>query len=114
MAGIGLNVKTAAYATDGMSLGEQLVEAFADCDIVFVVGGLEFSDRRSIKTVISNAVKDIDTDDCKKLKNSSGEDGYLLRAGSQILVILPDDPEQLDELLHGCLAGYLSANVKSA
>ncbi len=114
VAGIGLNVKTAAYATDGMSLGEQLVEAFADCDIVFVVGGLEFSDRRSIKTVISNAVKDIDTDDCKKLKNGSGEDGYLLRAGSQILVILPDDPEQLDELLHGCLAGYLSANVKSA
>ncbi len=114
LSGLGLNVKTAAYAVNGEGLGEQLVEAFSDCDIVFTVGGLSFDDRRSIKTVMSNAVRDNETDICRKLKNNGGEDGYILRAGNQILVILPDDPEQLDEILHGCAADYLSAYVKSA
>ncbi len=114
VSGLGLNVKTASYAVNGEGLGEQLVEAFSDCDIVFTVGGLSFDDRRSIKTVMSNAVKNIETDDCKKLKNSGGEDGYILRAGNQILVILPDNPEQLDEILHGCVSGYLGAYIKSA
>lgn len=113
VSGMGLNVKTAAYAVDGRGLGEQLIEAFADCDVVFAVGGLDFDDRRSIKTVMSNAVRDIETD-CKKLKNEGGSDGYLLKSGRQILVILPDDPGQLEAVLNGCVASYLSAYVKSA
>ncbi|HCA05136.1 MAG TPA: hypothetical protein DEO32_04470 [Ruminococcaceae bacterium] len=114
VSGMGLNVKTAAYAVDGQTLGVQVIEAFADCDVVFVVGGLDFGDRRSVKTVISNAVKYIETDECKKLNNNLGNDGYLLRAGCQILVLLPDEPEQLEAVLSGCAADYLSAYAKSA
>ena len=114
VAGLGLNVSTALFATDGRALGEQLIEAFEDCGIVFVIGGLGFKDKRSIKAVMANAVGDQSLDDCKKLKNESGDDGYLLRAGDQVLVILPDDPDQLEAMLHGCLAGYLGVYVKSA
>ena len=107
VAGLGLNVSDALFATDGNSLGEQLIAAFGACDLVFVIGGLSLDDKRSVKIVMSNAVNGMDIDECKKLKNEQGSDGYLLRAGDQVLVILPDDPGQLDTMLHGVLAGYL-------
>lgn len=112
--GLGLNVSGALFATDGNSLGERLTEAFYECDLVFVIGGLALDDKRSVKIVMSNAIKDMDIDECKKLKNEAGNDGYLLRTGDQVLVILPDDPDQLDAMMHGCLAGYLQLRVNTA
>lgn len=113
-AGLDVSVSGARYATESQSLGAQLIEAFDDCDIVFVIGGLDFTDRRCVRTVLSNAVSRRQPDEIKRIKNEGGSDACLIRSGGQLLVLLPDDPEQLEHLLKGVLAQYLRVFVKSA
>lgn len=114
VAGLDVSVSGARFATDSKTLGEQLIAAFADCNMVFVIGGLGFTDRRCVKTILSNAASRIQPDEIKRIKNEGGSDACLLRAGNQLLVLLPDEPEQLERLLKGLLAQYLRVFVKSA
>lgn len=110
--GLGLNISYASFATNNYSLGSQLIEGFEECDFVFVVGGLDFDDSRSVKKITESAVSDLDIDFCKKLKNESGEDGYILRAGNQILILLPDYPEQIEAVLQGCVSDYIRSAIQ--
>ena len=46
----------------------------------------------------------------KKLKNENGDDGYVVRAANQILILLPDEPEQIESIMQGPLRKYIMAN----
>ena len=87
-------VKT-CFATDSEQLGNELTDAFKKLNAVFVVGGLGFDDEKGIKSIISRALCETPVNDCKKLKNENGDDGYVVRAANQILILLPDEPEQI-------------------
>ena len=50
------------------------------------------------------------TDAFKKLKNEHGDDGYVVRAANQILILLPDEPEQIESIMQGPLRKYIMAN----
>ena len=39
----------------------------------------------------------------KRLKNENGDDGYVVRAANQILILLPDEPEQIESIMQGPL-----------
>ncbi len=104
---LNLSLTDVSFATDRGSLGDGLIEAFKRCDVVFVIGGLGFHDSRAIQSIISHAVKDSVVDDYKKLKNDSGNDGYILRAQNQLLVLLPDEPEQIEAVMQGPVSGYI-------
>ncbi len=99
-----------SFATDARTLGAQLIEAFCKCDLTFIIGGLNFTDHRSVRKIISRAVVDSTIDECKKLKNESGEDGYVLRAQNQLLIMLPDEPEQIEAIMQGPINGYIKIN----
>ncbi len=104
----GIMLRKSRYATTPEKLGELIIDAFENANIVFTAGGLKFSDENGIESVLSRALAGKDFDDLKKLKNSvSSEDGYLVRVGGQLLVALPDEPEEIDALLSGELRGYL-------
>lgn len=103
---LGLNLSKAVFATKREALGDALMQGFSDADMVFTVGGLEFADSRGIRDIVSQAAAG-SRPLCRRLHNSGGEDGYLLRAGRQLLVLLPDEPEQLDAMLSGALADYI-------
>lgn len=105
-----LTLSGTSFATDAGSLGAQLVDAFSQCDLTFVIGGLDFSDYRSVKDIISRAAADSDIDEYKKLKNENGEDGYVLRAQNQLLIILPDEPQQIEDIMQGPINGYIKIN----
>lgn len=107
---LGLNLSMAVFATKREALGEELAKAFNNTDTVFTVGGLGFDDRRSVRDLVSNASKDSEPDLCRRLKNDGGDDGYMLRAGKQLLVMLPDEPEQIEEIMRGPLAAYIKSN----
>ena len=77
------------------------------CNIVFVIGGLGFGDERDVKNIVSRLIKSSCVDDCKKLKNPLGDDGYVIRAQHQLLVLLPDEPEQIEAIMQGAIAGYI-------
>ena len=106
---MGLNLSGAAFATDRQALGDALIRAFADADAVFTVGGLGFGDGRSIRDIISQAAASGKPSLCRKLKNSSGDDGFLLRAGRQVLVMLPDEPDQISAMMRGTLTAYFKS-----
>ncbi len=91
-------VKT-CFVTDSEQLGNELTDAFKKLNVVFVVGGLGFDDEKGIKSIISRALCETPVNDCKKLKNENGDDGYVVRAANQILILLPDeDPSRLNPL----------------
>lgn len=102
-------VKT-CFATDSEQLGNELTDAFKKLNVVFVVGGLGFDDEKGIKSIISRALCETPVNDCKKLKNEYGDDGYVIRAANQLLVLLPDEPAQIEEIMHGPLKKYITAN----
>ena len=104
---LGLNFTSAVFATKREALGEALINAFSGADIVFTVGGLEFRDSRSVRDIISQAAAASKPTLCRKLKNEKGDDGFLLRAGNQHLVMLPDEPEQIEAIMQGVLGSYL-------
>ena len=102
-------VKT-CFATDSEQLGNELTDAFKKLNVVFVVGGLGFDDEKGIKSIISRALCATPVNDCKKLKNENGDDGYVVRAANQILILLPDEPEQIESIMQGPLRKYIMAN----
>jgi len=102
-------VKT-CFATDSEQLGNELTDAFKKLNVVFVVGGLGFDDEKGIKSIISRALCETPVNDCKKLKNENGDDGYVVRAANQILILLPDEPEQIESIMQGLLRKYIMAN----
>lgn len=102
-------VKT-CFATDSEQLGVELTDAFKKLNVVFVVGGLGFDDEKGIKSIISRALCETPVNDCKKLKNEYGDDGYVIRAANQLLVLLPDEPAQIEEIMYGPLKKYIMAN----
>ena len=102
-------VKT-CFATDSEQLGNELTDAFKKQNVVFVVGGLGFDDEKGIKSIISRALCETPVNDCKKLKNENGDDGYVVRAANQILILLPDEPEQIESIMQGPLRKYIMAN----
>lgn len=102
-------VKT-CFATDSEQLGNELTDAFKKLNVVFVVGGLGFDDKKGIKSIISRALCETPVNDCKKLKNENGDDGYVARAANQILILLPDEPEQIESIMQGPLRKYIMAN----
>lgn len=102
-------VKT-CFATDSEQLGNELTDAFKKLNVVFVVGGLGFDDKKGIKSIISRALCETPVNDCKKLKNENGDDGYVVRAANQIFILLPDEPEQIESIMQGPLRKYIMAN----
>ena len=102
-------VKT-CFATDSEQLGNELTDAFKKLNVVFVVGGPGFDDEKGIKSIISRALCETPVNDCKKLKNENGDDGYVVRAANQILILLPDEPEQIESIMQGPLRKYIMAN----
>lgn len=109
-----LSHRGSVFAVNNESLGLQLTRAFKDCDIAFLVGGLDFNDSRNAARVISNAAADCDPELVKRLKGIDGHDGYMLKSGSKLMVLLPDNPEQIEAAAQGELSGYLRYFVKNS
>lgn len=95
------------FANNRKDFAGQIINAFEKVDIVFVIGGLGIDGNRGMKNIISNALENSEFDDCYKIKNGQGEDGYVVKCGSQVLVLLPDEPSQIEEIMQGTLGRYL-------
>ena len=103
-----------SFATKNNALGSKLIEAFEACKITFLIGGLDFDDNRSAVKLISNAAADSEPELIKKLRGIDGHDGYVLKSGGKLMIMLPDDPEQIEAIAQGELSGYLKYYVKTS
>lgn len=106
--GIGLNAVTAS--TTPPMLGEKLITSFGRCNLVFIIGGLGFSGKNGLSEVLSKALSatKVTPSDIKKLKSEAGKQyGYLIRCGKQMIVALPDRPEELSQMFSPALVGCI-------
>ncbi len=100
----------AARKTSFCEKALNLIEAFRTNGICAVVGGMEFTDERAVTRIISNAAASSRLETVRKLPCTGGC-GYLLRAGSQLLLLLPDDPGRIEEILRGDLSDYIRNTI---
>ena len=103
-----LNSVTASTTPD--SLGMQLTDALNCVNLIFVVGGLRDNDVRAISNVLSKALANSSTNIIpKRLKNEVGDfDGYILRPGKQTIICIPDNPEEIENMLNENMFNYLN------
>lgn len=103
-----LRLSPAKYATTPSKLGELVIDAFERAGVLFIVGGLSSFDSKGIENVLSRALAGKEPDELKKLKNPlSPYDGYLIRKGSQLMIVLPDEPDAVRAIVSGELESYL-------
>ena len=103
-----LNSVTASTTPD--SLGMQLTDALNCVNLIFVFGGLRDNDVRAISNVLSKALANSSTNIIpKRLKNEVGDfDGYILRSGKQTIICIPDNPEEIENMLNENMFNYLN------
>lgn len=108
---IDVELNTVCASTNPLMLGEKLTEALKICNLVFIIGGLGFSGENRLSDVLSRALATtkVEIGDVKKLTNTVGKScGYLIRSGNQLIVALPDNPEELTAMLSPQLKTYIA------
>ena len=107
---IGLGLNTVTASTTPVMLGEKLITSLHRCNLVFIIGGLGFSGKNGLSEVLSKALSStrVSSSDIKKLRNETGKQyGYLIRCGKQMIVALPDKPEELSEMFSPALVSCI-------
>ncbi len=108
-----LKFRDAKYATSPENYGSLIIDAFENVNVVFSVGGIT-GDKNGVENVLSKALANKSPDDLKKLRNPlSKTDGYLVRQGGQLLVVLPDEPAELEAVFAESLVPYLNSFLES-
>lgn len=109
-----LNIAAASSAATVRSLGECLAAAVDAYDLVIIIGGLSQNGSGNIVQVLSRAFSHTSADLVIKkiLSPNNGDDGYILESGNQIILVLPDDPEQLKSMVGNSLLKYISSAFK--
>lgn len=107
----GLEIDNVRGTTTPDALGEALSEFLSENNICFIVGGLEQSGKKGIKTLLSSALyqKNIPLENVCKLRNESTlKEGFAIKCGNQLIVSLPDSPQDIHLLFDENLIKYLN------
>ena len=97
----------AKFAANCKTLGELVVSSLKTNDIVFVTGGLDIGGESDSPSVFARAFADNPPLEMKRLKNSFIPVGYVFASDSQAIILLPDDPQQIENIMNGALRGFL-------
>jgi hypothetical protein len=102
-----LKLKNSSFAIDSKELGSAIIKAFDSCNLIFIISNLSVDNSRGVKYIMSKTLANVSVDECKKLKNELGEDGYVIRSHKQVIVMLPDEPEQIEGIMQGQISRYI-------
>jgi hypothetical protein len=103
-----LQPHTSFFATTPESLGVHIINSLERSNVVFLIGGLGNFGKSGVENVLSKALAYKTPDELKKLRNPiSTSDGYLIRQGGQLIIVLPDEPEEIQSMFDDCLISYL-------
>lgn len=89
-------------------LGETLCESLTLCNMVVIIGGFNTNDDENLVTVLSRAVSNsgLSLSNTRKLKGID-TNGYIIKYDKQIILALPDSPEEIEAILNDNLLSYL-------
>ena len=111
---IGASVNHVVSATDPTSLGEQVTHSLSLCPLVIIVGGQHSPDDDNITVVLSRAFSTtgLTLENMRRITAPSGAVGYAVRYKSQMLLSLPDSPDDIEAMLSGDLLRYIGEKLK--
>lgn len=91
-------------------LGETLCESLTLCNCVILIGGFSPSDKENLITVLSRAISNsgLGLSNIRKLKGAI-TDGYIIKYDKQIIIALPDNPEEIKFILNDNVLNYLKS-----
>ena len=107
-----ITVKSGYAAVSPQDLCDKFSRAVAESELVIVIGGLSASGESGVMTVLSGyfTSEQLDVEFSKRIVNTAGEDGYLIKTGGKYVLVLPDDPEACERMF----GAELLKNIKTA
>ena len=108
---IGFEPNRIVSATSPTMLGEEVIHSLKLCRLVVIIGGLHAPDDDNLATVLSrvfSVASGISLKNMRKLSCQNGSEGYIIRYKSQMILALPDDPDEIEEILSGDVLSYLT------
>ncbi len=97
------------------ALGEETVHSLRLVPLAVIVGGLHSADDDNLAVVLSRVLSNsaLTLDNIRKLASPNGDEGYIIRYKSQMLLALPDDPDAIEGMLTDDLLGYIKEKGES-
>lgn len=91
-------------------LGETLCESLTLCNCVVVIGGFSVNDSENLVTVLSRAMSNagLKLKNTRKLKGAI-YDGYIIKYNKQMIIALPDNPNEIEFILNDKFLEYLKS-----
>ena len=102
--------KGAVYAAVSPSeLAKRLKNSLSAADIAIIIGGLD-GGRQSTDTILSLVLSSkASSMQCEKLLDDDDNIAYLIKAGRQYILVLPDDPDAIAAMLDKRMVNELCA-----
>lgn len=97
-----INVTSTAAAVSGDDLRERFAKSIEETDLIIIIGGLTATEDRNVMTILSDYFNETEmevTFNKKILSPSGGKDGYLIKSGEKYIVVMPDEPEEIDKMI---------------
>lgn len=113
LGGVGAEPNRIVSATSPSSLGEEAVHSLRLCPLVVITGGLSSPGDDNLATVLSRVFSNsaLTLENMRKITAASGTQGYIVRCKNQVLLALPDDPEDITSILSPDLLEYIKEKV---
>lgn len=112
---IGLEPNRIVNATSPTMLGEEVVHSLRLCRLAVIVGGLRSPDDDNLATVLSrvfSVAPGISLRNMRKISCLNGSEGYIIRCKSQMILALPDNPDEIEEMLSHNVLEYISQKLQ--
>ena len=113
LASIGGESHRIVSATSPTALGKEVTHSLRICPIAVIIGGLHSPDDDNLATVLSRvfSIAGISLKNMRKFKAESGTEGYIIRYQSQMILALPDDPDELESMLTEEVLDYIRKKI---
>ena len=105
---INMNVNRIIASVAPTKLGETLCESLTLCNCVVIIGGFSINDDENLSTVLSRAMSNsgLNLNNVRKLKGAI-YDGYVIKLNKQMIIALPDNPDEIEFLLNDSFLTYV-------
>ncbi len=110
---IGAEAHQITSATTPVELGAQVSRSLKLCPLTVIIGGFNSFEDDNLRVVLSRVFSNskLTLDNMRKLSTESGSEGYIVRDKNQILLALPDSPDDITEMCSEELQEYIGSKL---
>lgn len=109
----GIEVLNIYPASNPLDFGKMLHTSLKTSNLLFIISGSDMPENADTETLISNAFADLrPLPKVAKIRNVHNEDrpGYILQRGRQKIILLPDFPIEIEEMVSKPLLNFVCAD----